>query len=71
MIAVHVLDDARRRVGQRIGPRRGIVGGGHPVHRREPADEIEVGDLQPPEPEVLEVRPVAGALVARQVAIAR
>src|SRR2546429_4367607 len=39
---------------------RSVVGGGHPVHRREPADEVEVGDLQPPEPEVLEVCPVAG-----------
>src|SRR5439155_1347423 len=69
--AVHLLDDTGRRVGQGIGPRRGVVGRGHPVHRREAADVVEVGDVQAPESEVFEVRPVAGALVARQVALAR
>src|SRR5207302_1968632 len=64
------LNGPRWRV-EGIGPRRGVVGRGHPVHRREAADVVEVGDVQAPESEVFEVRPVAGALVARQVALAR
>jgi hypothetical protein len=66
-----MLDDAGSGVGQRVGRRRAILRRRDPVHGGEAADEIEISDLQPPEREVIEVRPVAGALVAGEVGSAR
>ena len=48
--------------------RRGrVVAGRHPVHRREATDEVDVEHVQPPEAEVVEIDPVAGALVSREI----
>jgi len=58
-----VVENAGSGVGQRIRPRLAIRGRGHPVHRGETADEVDVGHVEPPEAEVVEVDPVGGPCV--------
>src|ERR1700733_10695933 len=47
MILIHVPDDSRRGVGQRIGRRASIIPGCDPSHHAEASDEIRGGNLQP------------------------
>ena len=65
-----LLDDAGGRVGQRIRTGRLVAGHRQPVHRAEAADEVDVGDVEPPEREVVEVHPVHRVRVAREVGVA-
>ena len=70
VIAVHVLDDARRHLGERVGASGRVGAGFHPVHRGEAADRAEVDDLEPPEGEVVEVDPGRGSRLPRQIVLA-
>ncbi len=57
MVAVHVLDDARGALRERVGSGAGVGLGAHPIHRGEPAHEIDLDHLETPEGEVVEVHP--------------
>ena len=68
VVAVHVLDDARRALRERIGPSRRIGLGAHPVHRGEPAHEVDLGHFETPEGEVVEVHPGGRLGMALEIA---
>src|SRR5580704_1818736 len=65
VIAIHVLDDAAGDVRQRVWPGGLVALDGQPVHRPEAADEVDVGEIEPPEREVAEIDPVHRVRVTR------
>jgi hypothetical protein len=71
VIAIHVRGDAGRGIGQRIRERGLVAGRLDPVHRPEAADEVDVGEVEAPESEILEVDPVDRVRMAGQVGTAR
>ncbi len=67
VVAIHVLDDPGRPVGERVGPGPTIVGSVDPSHRGKASHEVDVGNLEPPEAEVVEVGPVPRGGVALEI----
>ena len=70
MISVHVLENARGCVGERIGARALVVGSFHPAHHTESANIIKIDHLHAIEREVLEIDPILAVLIAGQIKLA-
>ncbi len=69
MVSVHVREDARRGLGQRVRGSMFVVLGLDPSHHAKASDVVEIDGLEPEEAEVGEVDPVAAILVASEVSL--
>ena len=67
VVSVHVLDDFRGGVGQRISFPSGVFIGGHPTHHAKTSHVVDIDHLHSVEGEVLEVHPIPGVFVPRQI----
>ncbi len=71
VVLVHVLEDSRGRLGQRIGNRLFEIATFDPAHNTEAPDEIEIDGIKTPKREVPEIDVVLGVFVTREICRAR
>jgi hypothetical protein len=70
VVGVHVVEDALRCVGERVGLGGCVVRGGDPAHDAEAADVVDIDGVKAEEGEVVEVDPVEAVGVGLEVEFA-
>ncbi len=63
VVLVHVFEDSRGRLGQRIRSRLFEIGNVDPAHHTEATDEIEIDGIKTPKREVREIDVILGSFV--------